>query len=219
MNCCFNKRKKWSFSFYVCIGMVLLLTGCVQEIANQVSSTVANSVGTASGDMISNRMVGWITDSASASVDSAASPNFHPQRIKKLAVIMKPDRRYRNIPYRRVESIFMRDLLKKGYQVASRSDVKQVMEELHFQDSSFTESSIAKIGRILNVSAMLIVSVTDVSQYNNSNSYMSTALDARLIGVEKAELLWSGSCSGTGVQVGSALEDLAKKIAKAFPSK
>ena len=116
----------------------------------------------------------------------------------------------------------MFDLLNKGYQVASRSDVQQVMEELRFQDSSLTERSIAKIGRMLNVSAMLIVSVTDLDhgrQYHNSDSYVSAALGARLIGVERAEFLWGGRCSGTGAQVGSTLEDIAKKIAGVFPTK
>ncbi|MCI5179894.1 MAG: hypothetical protein D3911_11355 [Candidatus Electrothrix sp. AW3_4] len=225
MNWCFNRRKKWSFSFYVCIGLVLLLTGCVQEVANQVANSVTNSVtnsvSSASSDVISNRMVDWITNSASASVKVAKGSSFHPQRIKKIAVIMKPDRRYRNVPYRRVEDIFMFDLLNKGYQVASRSDVKQVMEELHFQGSLLTEEKIAEIGRILNVSAMLIVSVTDLGyeRQQSGSNYVSAALGTRLIGVEKAEFLWGGRCSGTGSQIGSTLEDLAEKISKAFPSK
>ena len=132
--------------------MVLLLTGCVQQVVNRVDDL--------SADLITGKIGDWATGMASSSVDVAKSPNFQPQSIKKLAVIMRLDKRYKysEVPYRRVEDIFMFDLLNKGYQVASRSDVQQVMEELHFQDSSLTEKSIAKIGKMLNVSAMLIVS-------------------------------------------------------------
>ncbi|XCN71263.1 MAG: hypothetical protein Q3M24_13175 [Candidatus Electrothrix aestuarii] len=217
----FSRRKKSSFYQYgLFLGLVLLLTGCVQQVAD----TVSHRVGSLSGDMITNKLGNIITGQVSSPVDIAKTPNFQPQSIKKLAVIMRQDKRYkyREVPYRRVEDIFMFDLLNKGYQVASRSDVEQVMEEIHLQGSSLTEEKIAELGRILNVSAMLIVSVTDLNrdrQYHNSDSYVSAALGARLIGVEKAEFLWGGRCSGTGAQVGNTLEDTAKKIAEKFPSK
>jgi hypothetical protein len=110
----------------------------------------------------------------------------------------------------------MLDLMKKGYQVASRSDVKQIVEEMSFQGSSLTEDRIANIGKILNVSVVLIVSITDLQ---SSGGEVSATLGTRLIGVERAELLWGGSCSGKGSQIGGTLEKLAKKIAGAFPVK
>ena len=106
MKCCFDRKKKWNISFYVCcIGLVLLLTGCVQEVAD----TVSNRVGSLSGDMITGKIGDIITGQASSSVDVAKTPSFRPQSIKKLAVIMMPDKsyKYREVPYRRVEDIFI----------------------------------------------------------------------------------------------------------------
>ncbi|MCW5204220.1 hypothetical protein VU12_14930, partial [Desulfobulbus sp. US4] len=68
----------------------------------------------------------------------------------------------------------------------------------------------------LNVSVVLIVSVTDLQGRGRE---VSAALGTRLIGVEKAEVLWIATCSGKGVEVGGTLERLAKQIAGAFPFK
>ncbi|MCC6695760.1 MAG: hypothetical protein IT365_09035 [Candidatus Hydrogenedentes bacterium] len=112
---------------------------------------------------------------------------------------------------RQLEDEFTRALLQKGYSVASRSDTEQIIRELRFQrESGYTDADAAELGRILNVSGVIIVSVTANDVSRESNEYTSLdgkshrtyyyqglgAASARLIEVRSSEILWQGSHSG-----------------------
>jgi hypothetical protein len=137
---------------------------------------------------------------------SSSSPTFDPATISKLAIITNTADRQNvfgpSLPVRLIEDQFLQVLLRKNYIIASRSDVETVLREIKFQQSGITDRDIAKLGRMLNVPAVLVVTLNDLkTRYVSPNNYeryvynyeTSAALGARLVSVEKAEILWVGN--------------------------
>ena len=57
----------------------------------------------------------------------------------------------------------MRAVIEKGYNLATRSDIEQIAKEQDFQASSFSEWALARKAKALNVSAILLVSINELS--------------------------------------------------------
>jgi hypothetical protein len=112
---------------------------------------------------------------------------------------------------RQVEDVFMQAVLKKGFSLAARSDISEVMDELEFQDSGATAEDYAQVGEMLNVSAILIVNINEGDLDYQSNKNIS----ARLIGVRKAEVFWVGSHS----VLNGDITDVSRVVARAFPER
>ncbi len=167
-------------------------------------------------------------DTGIPSVKSTKAPTFNPDALSKLAVIVwrdSYDNRLANGVDRSIEDEFLAALLEKGYSIASRSDTEATVKELSFQrDSGLTDRDATKIGKFLNVSAILIVSITEFKNQetyrgaNSSTIYTSrAALGARLISVEKQELLWvSRGAHNRDVHGGPGGSEILGKVAKAM---
>jgi Curli production assembly/transport component CsgG len=166
------------------------------------------------------------------------SPDFSAEAITKIAIISEDATQSgggRDPFMTTIEDQFITAALQKGYKVSSRSDVDRVLQEIHFQQSGLTEGDAAKLGRMLNVPAVLIVRITSASvnvqqtgvQINYQTQYSYTSLcdmSARLISVEKAEILGigsSGAARATNNQnnKGPAMYYAAKALAAALPSR
>ncbi|MBO6620989.1 MAG: hypothetical protein JJ892_03850 [Balneola sp.] len=136
------------------------------------------------------------------------SPLFKPAVYPRLAILVIDNtRRFRSYQgaLRQIEDEFMRSALNRGYTVAARSDIDEVLDELNLQRSNLTEKEIAEAGLILNVPAILIVNINNASteRYYPSISvqgarYYSTtvSVSARLISAELAEVMWISSYTG-----------------------
>ena len=127
-----------------------------------------------------------------------------------------------------VEDDFMRELLVKGYQVPSRSDIDTVLKELRLQHSDITDQNAAEIGKILNVPAILIISITQYEKYkyqtdpfSSPQDFARLTLGARLIDVEKSEVLWVGSIFGDAqtMYYDSVLKQCSQKLAESVPGR
>lgn len=98
-------------------------------------------------------------------------------------------------------------LLSNGYRVTSREDVDRVITEMKWQSSGLSDRAAAKVGRILNVPAVLIVSLNqaDTTEQRASGSILGglveygsisgrkvLAIDAsaKLVDVNTSEVLW-----------------------------
>jgi len=166
-----------------------------------------------------------------AHLETSADPSFNPEKIPKLAVIVfGPQHRNRGQTdsERCVEDVFVGVLMRKGYSVVSRSDLQSVFEEQRFQKSGLTESDAAAIGKILNVPAVMVVKVTDMSTVskrlpaNRSVTEATAGMGVRVISVENASVLWIGTFRQSRIvnsksDVSEVLADVAKRIASAFP--
>lgn len=109
--------------------------------------------------------------------------------IGKVVVLALPRQ---NAPDRHIENKFTEGLISKKYTVASRYDLPKLMQEQFLQHSSIAESEAAKIGKILNAHAVLIVEVTELEiGRSKEGDYISrVSMAARLINVETANILW-----------------------------
>lgn len=162
------------------------------------------------------------------------SPDFSPASISKLAVISEDTIRGDSF-MTTIEDEFIKAALGKGYKVASRSDVDRVMQEIRFQRSGLTEGDAARLGKMLNVPAVLIVRITGAGvhsrrtgrQINYVDQYEYTSwcdMSARLISVEKAEVLGLSSFSTARLtdrenNRGPAMYDAAVILADALPAR
>jgi len=88
-----------------------------------------------------------------------------------------------------IGDFFGMELLKKGFAPVERAEVQTLLKEQKFQTSGLTSpEGAAKAGRILNVSAVLVV---NIPTFGNEMS-----MTAKMIDVEDASILWMGSGSG-----------------------
>jgi hypothetical protein len=134
-----------------------------------------------------------------------------------------------------VEDQFIEKLLEKGYQVAARSDVTDVLREIQFQQSGLTEADAARVGRMLNVSAVMVVSINlaevawqdtwlVINGKPQRNYRAKCNMSARVISVEKAEILGAASVTAqagvTGEQDTSpAILLAARLLADSIPGR
>jgi hypothetical protein len=161
-------------------------------------------------------------------------PGFEPQAHQKIAVLVRDNA---DLYYpredgmrRRVEDAFEQAAARKGYRLATRSQVEAIKEEIDFQSGTpWTEEGGAERGHLHNVSALLIASINEVHTVEKPSRisrvpdperdgffsklfdnvldsapretrYSEASLSADLISVREGEMLWSGSYTGA-VQV------------------
>jgi len=104
-----------------------------------------------------------------AQAQASRAPGFDPQDHEKIAVLVQDNA---GLYYaseegvrRRVEDVFEQAAAQSGYQLATRSQVESIKEEIRFESdekSIWTERGGAEPGHLYNVSALLIVSINEV---------------------------------------------------------
>jgi hypothetical protein len=133
-------------------------------------------------------------------------------------------------PERLVEEAFTLALTQKGYRLLSRSDLRSIAKEQEFQQSGFTEENAVAAGKLMNVTAVLVVRITDFAA--EPLQEMATArqvtlsratLGARLIEVRRGEIVWTHSewlarDANTAHYAIRVLETVAKGVASFFPA-
>jgi len=156
---------------------------------------------------------------------------FDSRVYRRLAVYARDetDTRITDGGVHAVEDQFIEGLLGKGYVLAERSALPQVLSELGVQQSQVTEPALARAGRFLNVSAVVLVNVTRLTSRCGTNRgenycYGIADLSARLIDAESGEVLWVGNGSGA-VRVleransERAVGAVARRLALEFPGR
>ena len=85
---------------------------------------------------------------------------------------------------------FAMELMKKGYTAVERTQVQKLLKEQEFQASGVTsDADAAKAGKILNVSAVMLINIPTFKEEMN--------MTAKIVSVEDGAILWLGSGSGT----------------------
>ena len=165
---------------------------------------------------------------------STISRGFDPQAYEKIAVLVEDntDSYYRRRPglRRQVENVFTQAAARRGYQLATRSQVEAIKNEIRFEDTGWTERDPTEPGQLYNVSALLIVNINESyveeeasltskmpdperdnllgrlldSLLNSAPEevhYATASVSADLISVREAKVLWNGYYTGS-VEVG-----------------
>jgi len=158
------------------------------------------------------------------------APGFNPRAYEKIAVLVRDNadlyyRREEGIR-QRVENAFEQAAAEGGYRLATRSQVEAIKDEIEFQkDTHWTAPDPAEPGHLYNVSALLIVSVNEVTRRDEPSRiskvpepdrrgffgrlldnildsaprethYSEASVSADLISVREGEVLWSGRYTG-----------------------
>ena len=123
--------------------------------------------------------------------ESYASAGYNFANLDRVAIVEVTGRVYGDAAKNQVANMFVMELMKKGYTVVERSQVKAILKEQEFQASDLADpEGAAKAGKILNVPAVLMI---DIPKYDGEKISMS----AKLVSVQTAEIVWIGSGSGS----------------------
>jgi len=145
-----------------------------------------------------------------------------------------------------IEDVFIRFLIGKGYSYASRKEVREIVNEQSFQHSGLTDSDAVRMGKLLNVPAVLMITVSNLGEVNTfdgnlltlpfqlagallmpsrgASCLMRCSITARLIATQTGEVLWLASLNNFVLKqnnndITPVLQRSTEMIAKSFPSK
>lgn len=153
-----------------------------------------------------------------------SSQSLNQQLPQKIAIFVQ-ENRFARSQNRNIEDTFISGLLVKGYSIATRSDMDSITKEMKFQQSGLTDSDASKLGKMLNVPAVLIISVTNLKTRSYRGKYSTEgSMSARLVSVEHAEILWINSANYTplfsfnsGNGESDVLAYLSNQLVASFP--
>lgn len=222
-----NTASRMQETFLGMMGGTLLLFVCGCSVAKIPAGIVDLTLGTNMSGVNTPPSTTW-----------KANPRASTNRFSKVAVYVEnlssteKNKTPANLN-RAVEDEFIGSLLQKGYKVASRSDFDRLGVEIKFQKSGKTEqeglpdNQASEFGRMLNVPAVLIVSIHEAStknQNDGSNAYFTASgtVSARLISVDEGEQLGISSYSSYSTvndrnQVFPTVMAAAKIVAASIP--
>ncbi len=128
---------------------------------------------------------------ASSRAESQALAGYDFSGLDRVAIVEVTGRVYGDAIKNDISSVFTLELMKKGYRLIERRDVKALLKEQEFQASDLTtEVGAARAGQILNVPAVMLI---DIPKYKGEK----IEILAKLIDVEDASILWIGTGSGS----------------------
>lgn len=128
-------------------------------------------------------------------------------QVEKVAVVDVFGAVHGEAAKNQIGDFFVMELLKKGYAPVERSQVQSLLNEQDFQASDITSSEgAAKVGKILNVPAVLIINIPNYDE--------EMSMTVKMVDVEDGSILWMGSGSGsTGRLLGTIVGGTAGAIA------
>lgn len=130
------------------------------------------------------------------------------QRSKRIAVFeFEPGANIEKEMVDGISSIFTTFFAPNGWTCVDRTEIDQIINEQNLQQSKITESQRAKIGRVHNISKMVLGTINIANgQYN---------VDVRVVDVMTGEISATGGTSVPNkTNYRTAIGDLAKKLAK-----
>lgn len=112
-------------------------------------------------------------------IDKVVPQPFYEKQVEKVAVLVKNGT---ILQKRQIECGALMALLSHGYSVASRADLKTLVREIEFQNTDLTDSDSAKLGKMLNVPAVLV--------FGFQKKGKEYTINAKLIDVETVDTLY-----------------------------
>ncbi len=141
---------------------------------------------------------------SSTHVESSAALGYDFGKIDKIAIVDVTGRIYNEAAKDRISDLFAMKLMEKGYTFIERKNIKALLKEQQFQSSDLaSKDNVAKAGRILNVPAIMIISIP---KYSGGKMDVT----AKIVDVESAAVLWQGMGSG---DTGKALSTFVGAVA------
>jgi hypothetical protein len=174
--------------------------------------------------------------------DLSVKKDFKRSDVKRIGVIdFTTPRTARADTYGQLAAdTFSAELLRVGFSVIERSQIKKIVDELHLGQSGVVDAASAKeVGRVAGVDAMVMGTITPAlvegritmpqasprrARRTNGGPVIieephldmtNVTVSGKMISVETGEILWVGSASGTDVR--NAVRQITKRIGKEVP--
>ena len=127
---------------------------------------------------------------ASQRGESYAHPTFNFAELDRVAIIEVTGAVRGETVKNQIAGFFEMELLKRGYTPVERRQVQTILKEQEFQASDITSNmGAARAGQVLNVPAVLLITIPKYKE--------EMTMQAKLVNVEGADILWIGHGSGS----------------------
>jgi len=131
----------------------------------------------------------FIGGCSSGRAESHSRAGYNFSMIDKVAIVAVEGAVKSEPAKNQIADLFAMEFLKKGYAPVERAHVRVLLEEQEFQASELTtEAGAAEAGKILNVPAVLIISIPHFGE--------EIAMTAKLVDIQDGSILWIGNGSG-----------------------
>ena len=131
----------------------------------------------------------FIGGCSSGRAESHSRAGYNFSMIDKVAIVAVEGAVKSEPAKNQIADLFAMEFLKKGYAPIDQVSVKAFLEEQGFQASDLTtEAGAAEAGKILNVPAVLIISIPHFGD--------EIAMTAKLVDIQDGTILWLGNGSG-----------------------
>jgi hypothetical protein len=119
--------------------------------------------------------------------ESVTSLSFDAGKYEKVAIVDVSGAVYGEGVKGQISDLFAFELVRKGYTVVERANIKKLVDEQKFQSSDLaSDQGAAQAGKMLNVPAVILVSIP---KYEGEKISMT----AKMIDVEQASIIWIGN--------------------------
>jgi hypothetical protein len=176
-------------------------------------------------------MVQDVSDSLGGKIRDHQTPEFDREKYGRIAVVAEQPAvgAQSDAAARAADTSFTGVFMEKGYSVSSRGDVSTAMSEVMRSKSGMTDGEAKKLGKVLNVQGVLIVSVDDFAgspvRTSNGTGYKTrTRVTARLVDVETSQAHWT--CTGALESTSDmnqpdpeVVHRIAERMAEKFPDR
>lgn len=131
----------------------------------------------------------FIGGCSSGRAESHSRAGYNFSMIDKVAIVAVEGAVKSELAKNQIADLFAMEFLKKGYAPVEWARVRALLEDQEFQASELTtEAGAAEAGKILNVPAVLIISIPHFGD--------EIAMTAKLVDIQDDSILWIGSGSG-----------------------
>lgn len=162
--------------------------------------------------------------SSCAVQSTVVKPNYDFKRIKRVAVIEFRDAAYQPNSGSLVSDMFIKYLLRTGYDVIERTELDSILKEHQLSvEGILNRAQTKEFGKISGVDAIITGSISmlvpDRVFYDGATPRFVAAqagVTCRMIDVETGEILWAGSNTYDGMNTQTAFEYLVSSIIDQF---
>jgi len=133
----------------------------------------------------------FIGGCSSGRAESHSRAGYNFSMIDKVAIVAIEGVVKSEPAKNQIADLFAMEFLKKGYAPVEWAHVRALLEEQEFQASELTtEAGAAEAGKVLNVPAVLIISIPHFGD--------EIAMTAKLVDIQDDSILWIGISGKTG---------------------
>ena len=139
-----------------------------------------------------------VSGCATGKGESYVRAGYNFGALEKVAVVEVSGEVRGDAAKNQIADFFTMELLKRGYTPIERAQVQALLDEQDFQASDITSNEgAAKVGKIMNVPAVMLVSIPTCKE--------NISMTAKMVDVEDGSVLWLGSGSGSTGKTGSTI--------------